>query len=115
LKSLDVSEFDAASDIFMRPYYDDGLELDVDKSFTLPSVLVPPEVIDLEALPSDGESELQLKQEEWPVYLLRLFDDDVGRLLPSLIISHLDTGYSKSSYSTRLCSQIRVDIDRRYI
>lgn len=48
-----------------------------DASFELPSVLVPPEVIELDTLSTDTGEDAQAKKEEWPDYYIRLFDSDV--------------------------------------
>ena len=45
--------------------------------FDLPSVLVPPEAIELEGLSPETSEDAPIKKEEWPEYMLRLFDDDV--------------------------------------
>jgi hypothetical protein len=49
--------------------------------FDLPSVLVPPEVIELEALSLDSSEDAPVKKEEWPECMLRLFDNDVYNLI----------------------------------
>lgn len=45
--------------------------------FDLPSVLVPPEVIELDNLPTDDGEDALVKKEEWPDYMVRLFENDV--------------------------------------
>lgn len=45
--------------------------------FDLPSVLVPPEVIELEVMSTESSEDAPIKKEEWPEYMLRLFDNDV--------------------------------------
>jgi nuclear cap-binding protein subunit 1 len=45
--------------------------------FDLPSVLVPPEVIELEVLSPESSEDAPIKKEEWPEFMLRLFDNDV--------------------------------------
>lgn len=45
--------------------------------FDLPSVLVPPEVTELEVLSTESSEDAPIKKEEWPEYMLRLFDNDV--------------------------------------
>jgi nuclear cap-binding protein subunit 1 len=52
--------------------------------FELPSVLVPPEIIELDGLSSDSGDEVQVKTEEWPEYTLRLFENDVWILAISI-------------------------------
>ena len=54
--------------------------------FELPSVLVPPEVIELDSLSTDSGEDALVKKEEWAEYYLRLFDNDVRQIL----ISSLD-------------------------
>ena len=44
--------------------------------FDLPSVLMPPEVIELEVLSPESSEDAPIKK-EWPEYMLRLFDNDV--------------------------------------
>jgi len=61
---------------FPRPYANyPELDDSVSASFNLPSVLVPPEVIELEGLSADSGEEPQVKKEEWPEHILLLFDD----------------------------------------
>lgn len=45
--------------------------------FELPSVLVPPEVNELEVLSPESSEDAPIKKEEWPEFMLRLFDNDV--------------------------------------
>lgn len=45
--------------------------------FEIPSVLVPPEVIELDGLSTDSGEDALVKKEEWPEFYLRLFDNDV--------------------------------------
>jgi nuclear cap-binding protein subunit 1 len=80
LRALDASAFEAPCP---RPYFENP-ELDPSPSpFTLPLVLVPPEVIELEGLSSEEEeSDAQVRKEEWPEYFLRLFPDDVSFVVP---------------------------------
>jgi len=44
----------------------------------LPAVLVPPEVIELDAMSADSGEESSVKKEEWPEFFIRLFADDVS-------------------------------------
>lgn len=81
LRTLNDAEFSQTSDSFPQPYvnYPD-LDPDVLATpFDLPSVLVPPEIIELDGgLSTDSsEEEGQVKKEEWPEYFLRLFDNEV--------------------------------------
>lgn len=78
LKQLDESDFAETANIYPQPYasYPDLNYADL-PAFDLPSVLVAPEVIELDGLPAESEEEAQVKKEEWPEFLLRLFDSDV--------------------------------------
>ncbi|KAH8102808.1 MIF4G like-domain-containing protein [Phellopilus nigrolimitatus] len=77
LKVLDGSEFSDSTSSFVHPYTT-KLE-DFAPFFDLPSVLVPPEVIELESLTDGAEDNAQVpKNEEWPEYRIRLFDNDVS-------------------------------------
>ncbi|KAF8075867.1 armadillo-type protein [Lyophyllum atratum] len=79
LKTLNDSNFSQVTDSFPQPYASFP-ELD-SASFTpfnLPSVLVPPEIIELDGLSADSEEEAQVKKDEWPEYFLRLFDNDIS-------------------------------------
>ncbi len=49
-------------------------------------VLVPPEVIELEAFSTDAGEAALVTKEEWPEYLLRLFDNDVSSVSHAEII-----------------------------
>jgi nuclear cap-binding protein subunit 1 len=68
------------ANIYPQPYanYPDFDSVD-SPEFNLPSVLVAPEVIELDGLPAESEAEAQVKKEEWPEFFLRLFDNDVCR------------------------------------
>lgn len=63
------------SDIFPQPYLD-GPEPAL-PPFDLPSVLVPPEVVEMDTLGESSSEETQVRREEWPEYHLTLFDNDV--------------------------------------
>jgi nuclear cap-binding protein subunit 1 len=81
LKTLNSQDFTNLSDVFPQPYLD-GPE-SVLPPFDLPSVLVPPEVVEMDTL---GESSSEVKREEWPEYHITLFDNDVisfPQLVPS--------------------------------
>jgi nuclear cap-binding protein subunit 1 len=75
LKTLDLSDFADVSDIFPQPYV--AMSSSTMAPFDLPSVLVPPEVIELEAMSTESSEDAPIKKEEWPEYMLRLFDNDV--------------------------------------
>ncbi|EMD31829.1 hypothetical protein CERSUDRAFT_119399 [Gelatoporia subvermispora B] len=72
---LEASDFAQTTDTFPQPYVDfPPLE---SEPFELPSVLVPPEVIELDGLTTEDGEDAQVKKEEWPAYYIRLFDNDV--------------------------------------
>ncbi|KAJ7904295.1 MIF4G like-domain-containing protein [Mycena olivaceomarginata] len=73
LRTLDESDFAETATSFSQPY---TTYADPDlTTYDLPSVLVPPEVIELDGLSTDSGEEAQVKNEEWPEYFLRLFDN----------------------------------------
>ena len=77
LKKLDECNFIETSSSFPQPY-DSSLSGDSSPYFDLPSVLVPPEIIELEGLGEGEDSTAGTpRQEEWPEYRLNLFDNDV--------------------------------------
>ncbi|KAF5390479.1 hypothetical protein D9757_005267 [Collybiopsis confluens] len=74
LKALESAAFIGP---YPRPYADyPSLNAESFTPFSLPSVLVPPEVIELDGLSTEAE-EGEMKKEEWPEFFLRLFPDDV--------------------------------------
>ena len=75
LNALKASEFAQTVDSFAQPYVD-FTPFDA-SPFELPSVLVPPEVIELDGLTTEAGEDAQVKKEEWPAYFVRLFDNDV--------------------------------------
>ncbi|KAF9457993.1 MIF4G like-domain-containing protein [Collybia nuda] len=79
LRALNDEDFTETSNSFPQPYTSYP-EIDPATSppFDLPSVLVPPEIIELDGLAADSEEEAQVKKEEWPEYFLRLFDNDIS-------------------------------------
>lgn len=86
LKTLESSDFLDQTSI-PQPYLE-GEDLDpvACPPFELPSILVPPEVIELDGLAADAGEESQAKKEEWPEYWMRLFDNAVGIQVKSLSI-----------------------------
>ncbi|KAG7096527.1 hypothetical protein E1B28_003956 [Marasmius oreades] len=75
LKALEAIEFDGP---YPRPYADyPELDPSTFTPFDLPSVLVTPEVIELDGATETEESTVQVRKEEWPEYYIRLFPDDV--------------------------------------
>ena len=78
LKALELSEFMDAWSSVPQPYLDyPDLDPTVSSPFELPSILVPPEVIELDGLATDAGEDAQVKKEEWPEYFFRLFDNIV--------------------------------------
>ncbi|KAF7331795.1 hypothetical protein MKEN_00059500 [Mycena kentingensis (nom. inval.)] len=77
LRVLDETDFTETASAFLQPYSDCG-ELDPATfiPFTLPSVLVPPEVIELDSLATES-GDTQIKKDEWPEYYISLFDNEV--------------------------------------
>lgn len=78
LRKLNESDFSEIENCLPRPYtvyppYDPS----VLQPYALPSVLVPPEAIEMDALSPGGE-ETQVKKDEWPEYFPRLFPSDVS-------------------------------------
>ncbi|KAF8211620.1 MIF4G like-domain-containing protein [Mycena galopus ATCC 62051] len=78
LRTLDESDFAETASSFSQPYtsYDDP-DLSTFTPYDLPSVLVPPEVIELDGLSTDSGEDAAVKKEEWPEYFLRLFDNEI--------------------------------------
>jgi nuclear cap-binding protein subunit 1 len=75
LKTLNSADFANASDNFPQPYLERPPLTTA--PFDLPSVLVPPEVIELDGLATDSSEDAQVKKEEWPEYYISLFDNEV--------------------------------------
>ena len=73
---MNTSDFSQAPDSFVQPYLEFPQFLDA--PFDLPSVLVPPEVIELDSFSTESGEDAPAKKEEWPGYYVRLFDNDVG-------------------------------------
>ncbi|KAF9268370.1 hypothetical protein L218DRAFT_977625 [Marasmius fiardii PR-910] len=76
LKSLEAVDFEGP---YPRPYADYPELEDTFTPFVLPSVLVTPEVIELDGTTETEteEATVQVKKEEWPEWWIRLFPDDV--------------------------------------
>ena len=80
MKTLNSQDFENLSNVFPQPYLD-GFE-PISPPFDLPSVLVPPEVVEIDTLGESSNEEAQVRREEWPEYHLTLFDNDVILLCP---------------------------------
>ena len=87
MKTLNSQDFANLSDVFPQPYLD-GPEPTL-PPFDLPSVLVPPEVVEMDTLGESSSEEAQVKREEWPEYHLTLFDSDVISFHSQLSFSKL--------------------------
>ncbi|KAH9843775.1 MIF4G like-domain-containing protein [Rhodofomes roseus] len=93
---LKSSDFAQTADSFPQPYVE--YPEFGSPPFELPSVLVPPEVIELDGLTTEAGEDAQVKKEEWPAYFVRLFDNDVtpdpttpsGYAIRSAILDILD-------------------------
>lgn len=82
MKTLNSQDFENLSNVFPQPYLE-GPESAL-PPFDLPSVLVPPEVLEMDALGESSSEEVQVRKEEWPEYHLTLFDNDVILPIPRL-------------------------------
>ena len=107
LRSLDSSDFEESSTAFPQPYSLYAAPAD-SSPFDLPSVLVPPEIIELDGLSTDAGEDAQVKKEEWPEFFLRLFDTGVRDSLCLFIISSVYTGIdnTRSNDPARLHSAL---------
>lgn len=76
LQAFNSSDFAQTADAFLQPYI--LYPAYADTPFELPSVLVPPEVIELDSLSTDSGEDALVKKEEWVEYYIRLFDNDVS-------------------------------------
>ncbi|KAH9938689.1 armadillo-type protein [Fomitopsis serialis] len=75
LSALREGNFAETANSFVQPYVD--FPEFTPAPFELPSVLVAPEVIELDGLTTEAGEDAQVKKEEWPAYFVRLFDNDV--------------------------------------
>jgi nuclear cap-binding protein subunit 1 len=86
LKVSDSSDFAETVYSYQQPYsHFPSLDPAVSVTFSLPSVLVPPEIIELDGLSTDSGEDAQVKKEEWPEFFPHLFPNDVRQSF----ISHL--------------------------
>ncbi|KAF9242931.1 MIF4G like-domain-containing protein [Melanogaster broomeanus] len=83
LKAVEASDFLDAWSSVPQPYLDyPDLDPTVSSPFELPSILVPPEVIEIDGLATDAGEDAQVKKEDWPEYFFQLFDNtECARLL----------------------------------
>ncbi|TCD60345.1 hypothetical protein EIP91_010329 [Steccherinum ochraceum] len=73
LEAMHRSGFQEALECFPRPYSDAAI--DGSPIFDLPSVLVPPEAIELEGISNDSEG--VIKKGDWAEFYVRIFDNEV--------------------------------------
>ncbi|KAG5221493.1 Nuclear cap-binding protein [Salix suchowensis] len=79
LKALDDSDFTENNYTYPQSYASfPALDSAEHPQFDLPSVLVPPEVIELDGLTNDDGEDVQVQKQEWPEYYIRLFDDEIS-------------------------------------
>ena len=78
MKALEGGGFEEVAAICPQPYGElANVDPVVSPPFALPSVLVPPEIIELDALSADAGEETLIKKEEWPEFTIRFFDNEV--------------------------------------
>lgn len=79
LQTLDRGDFEETANCLPRPYSEyPEIDTTVLPPYNLPLVLVPPEIIELDALSGDSGEEAQVKKEEWPEFFIRLFGSEVS-------------------------------------
>jgi hypothetical protein len=107
LHTLNSSDFAQIPDCFLQPY--NHFPLYTDASFELPSVLVPPDVIELDTLSTDSGEDALVKKEEWPEYYIRLFENDVrDLLLRGFLDLDMFPGNSRSNHTSWIRSAHRL-------
>ena len=72
---LNASDFSQVEDSFPQPYKNGPIPSS--PIFSLPSILVPPEVVELDSLSTDSGEDSLVKKEEWSDFYIRLFDNEV--------------------------------------
>ncbi|KAF9558221.1 hypothetical protein CPC08DRAFT_743399 [Agrocybe pediades] len=79
LTTLNQSNFKDTENCIPQPYKNYAtIEPSVLEPYVLPAVLVPPEVIELDAMSAESGEESSVKKEEWPEFFIRLFPNDVS-------------------------------------
>ncbi|KAK7061285.1 nuclear cap-binding protein subunit 1 [Favolaschia claudopus] len=78
LSAFNDSDFLATKSSFCQPYatYPE-LDSSLFTPFDLPSVLVAPEIIELDSLSAESGEDSHVKKEEWPEYFLHIFENDI--------------------------------------
>ncbi|KAM6495489.1 MIF4G like domain containing protein [Amanita muscaria] len=77
LRTLNESDFSEIASIIPQPYASYPEPDSSFSPFNLPAVLVPPEVIEIDGLSVDSETDIQVRKEEWPEFYVRLFDNEI--------------------------------------
>ena len=75
LQLLNATDFLQTSDSYLQPYK--TMTVYSGPIFDLPSILVPPEVVEIDSLSTDSGEDALVKKEEWAEFRIRLFDNDV--------------------------------------
>ncbi|CAL1699455.1 unnamed protein product [Somion occarium] len=75
LQILNSSDFSQTAESYPQPYL--VAPKPSSAPFELPSILVPPEVIELDSLHTDSGEDALVKKEEWAEFYIRIFDNDV--------------------------------------
>lgn len=103
LNTLNEGDFAGTGDCIPQPYLQGAAEIETSK-YDLPSVLVPPEIIEVEGMTSETGSEAQIKKEEWPEYYFRIFTTDVSSnfFRPEFSIHLLRIGFPRPNYARRI-------------
>jgi nuclear cap-binding protein subunit 1 len=74
LQMFDAADFTQTPESFVQPYASYPDHDPTTAPFVLPTVLVPPEVIELDSLSTESAT---VKKDDWPEYFLKIFDHDV--------------------------------------
>ncbi|KAF9643748.1 hypothetical protein BDM02DRAFT_3181735 [Thelephora ganbajun] len=82
MKTLNSQDSVNLSDVFPQPYLD-GPEL-VLPPFDLPSVLAPPEVVEMDTFGESSSEEAQVRREEWPEYHLMQVSSKLTHIVSSV-------------------------------
>jgi hypothetical protein len=116
---LDEHGFEDTASTFPQPYAEfANIDPLVCPPFSLPSVLVPPEIIELDSLSADAGEDTQVKKEEWPEYFLRFFNNEVrvwANICAAPMLMSRVQDYTRSCLSFGICCAIRAARHRRYL
>lgn len=75
LHVLNGKDFAQIAESVPQPYLESSPLTEV--PYDLPSVLVPPEIVEVDNLTTESGEDAQVKKEEWPQCYIRLFEDEV--------------------------------------